>query len=105
LSDIDDPPPGPALPSDLRFLKLLVMVLAGTMIAGLITIIALLVIRIGAAPARPVLPEDIALPPGIGARAITTGTGWIGIVTDAGDEILIYDATGKTLKQRIKITP
>ncbi|HHX89647.1 MAG TPA: hypothetical protein GX700_07725, partial [Paracoccus sp.] len=43
----DPPPPGP-LPPDLRFLKLLVTTLAGVMILGLVTIVALLVIRLTA---------------------------------------------------------
>ncbi|MCB2137718.1 MAG: hypothetical protein KDE08_17510 [Rhodobacteraceae bacterium] len=88
---------------DLRFLKLLVTVLAGTMIAGLITIVALLVIRLPkmTAPA-PALPEAITLPEGQHAQAVTYGRGWYAVVTDT-DEILIFDAETRQLQHRVKI--
>lgn len=75
--------------------------LTAVMIAGLVIIVALLVIRLGPAP-RIALPETIALPDGATAVAFTQGRDWIAIVTDA-DEILIYDRGGKTLRQRIEI--
>jgi hypothetical protein len=102
MSDNSAPPgPGTApLPPDLRFLKLLVTGLTATMILGLLTIIGLLVIRLpGGAPA---LPGQVALPEGETARAVTFGRGWIAVVTE-GDEILILDAGTGALRQRLSI--
>jgi hypothetical protein len=90
-------------PPDLRFLKTLVTVLAGTMILGLITIVGLLVIRLpNMAPARPALPDSILLPEGAKAQAFTSGRGWFAVVTD-DQQILIFDATTNALRQSVKI--
>lgn len=103
MSDIDDTPATGPLPPDLRFLKILVAVLTGTMIVGLITIVALLVIRLQAPANRAVpLPDQIALPVGVAASAVTMGPDWVAVVTEAGDEILIFDAEG-VLIQRVEI--
>jgi hypothetical protein len=107
MSDMSSGPQsgGGPLPPDLRFLKRLVTVLAGTMIAGLITIIALLVMRFPQAPgARPALPERISLPAGAKAEAVTAGRGWVAVVTEAG-EILIFDAATGALTQTVSIAP
>ncbi|PPB79822.1 hypothetical protein LV82_02614 [Albidovulum inexpectatum] len=73
------------------------------MIVGLITLIALLVTRLpGTAPPAPVLPARITLPDGERARAATFGNGWIAVVTE-NDEILILDARTGELRQRIRI--
>lgn len=95
-----------ALPVSLRFLKVLVTVLAGTMIVGLITIIGLFVTRLPSAttPMLPVLPESVALPDGATPRAITFGEGWIAVVTDQ-DQILIYDTGSGALRQEVRIAP
>jgi Flp pilus assembly protein protease CpaA len=104
MSDMRDPSQPEADPP-IRFLKILVTVLAGTMIAGLITIIALIVIRFPAMTATaPALPENISLPAGEVARAVTFGTGWIAVVTER-DEILILDAASGALRQRIAVAP
>ena len=96
---------GAAAPPDLRFLKTLVTVLTGTMIVGLITIVGLLVIRIpNLTPARPILPDGIVLPAGTVAEAVTFGRGWYAVVTEA-QEILIFDAETKELRQRVAIEP
>lgn len=97
------PPPdaGPASVPHLRFLKILVTVLAGTMIAGLLTIVALIVIRFPAATGLE-LPARIALPEGTRAEAVTFGRGWVAVVTGE-DEILILDAATGALRQRITI--
>lgn len=105
-SDIDDAPQGDSAdrPPELRFLKLLVTALAGTMIAGLITIIVLLVIRFpDVTAARPTLPEHVTLPDGLTAEAVTFGPGWIAVVTGGGAEILILDAATGALRQRVAI--
>ena len=103
MSDIDDTPATGPLPPDLRFLKILVAVLTGTMIIGLITIVALLVIRLQT-PDTPsmMLPDQIVLPEGIRAGAVTVGPDWYLIVPDTGDSVLIYDADGALL-QRVDI--
>lgn len=94
----------PALP-ELRFLKALVTALAGTMILGLLAILALLVIRFSAPEAPlPALPERIALPEGTVAEAVTFGRDWIAVVTEAG-EILLYDAASGALRQRVTPAP
>lgn len=106
MSDIpgSSPDGGPQLPPDLRFLKVLVTALAATMILGLITIIALFVIRLpGVTAAAPTLPAQITLPEGTRAEAVTFGKGWIAVVTE-GNEILILDAATGTLRQRLTIT-
>ena len=107
MSDMSSGPQsgGDALPPDLRFLKRLVTVLAGTMIAGLITIIALLVIRFPQAIGpRPALPETIVLPEGATAEAVTMGRGWVAVVTEE-DEILIFDRATGALTQTVEIAP
>ena len=104
---MNDAPKGESAdrPPELRFLKLLVSVLAGTMILGLITIIALIVIRFPAAMSpRPSLPGALTLPEGTRAEAVTMGRGWIAVVTDT-DEILILDAKTGALRQRVAIEP
>lgn len=74
------------------------------MIAGVITVVAVLVTRMPQAfQARaPQLPDQITLPAGTTARAVTFGTGWIAVVTEA-DHILILDARGRIV-QDIAIT-
>jgi hypothetical protein len=109
MSDINpDPgngPQDPALPGTLRFLKLLVTALAATMIAGLITIVTLLVIRLPhATAALPALPPAITLPEGARAEAVTFGRGWVAVVTDAGD-LLVYDAASGVLRQSLHPGP
>ncbi len=52
----------------------------------------------------PPLPATVALPAGETATAFTRGQGFLAVVTE-GDEILIFDPSGRTLRQRIVITP
>ena len=72
------------------------------MIAGVITIVALLVIRPTNAPQPPLaLPDALTLPDGATATAITlTGTRLL-VVTD-DDRLLIYD-TGGTLLSSVTL--
>jgi Family of unknown function (DUF6476) len=106
MSDIEDAPAvgGQALSANLRFLKILVTVLAGTMIVGLIILIALIVIRFPSSAPRPALPDAIALPAGTKAEAVTFGRGWVAVVTDA-DEIVIFDVKTGAERQRVRIAP
>ena len=109
MSDMPPAPQEPAtLPPELRLLKFLVTALTGTMIIGLITIVALFVIRLPKAPPpNPALPESLKLPGGLAADAVTMGRGWIGVVASgaAGEEILIFDAASGALRQRIPVKP
>jgi hypothetical protein len=65
----------------LRQLRRLVTALTVTLILGVITIVGLLVIRLGSFGGALPLPDEIHLPPGESARAITLGTDWIAVVT------------------------
>ncbi|ETX30063.1 DUF6476 family protein [Roseivivax isoporae] len=95
-----DDTPDPAPPPELRYLKTLVTVLTAVMIVGVITVATLLVIRLRA-PAPP-LPEEITLPDGARALAVTLGDDWVAVVTD-GDEIVIFDRLTGALRQRVRI--
>ena len=88
------------LPPELRFLKVLVIALTGTMILGIALIAGLLAYRLSADPMP--LPQRITLPDGAAAIAYTEGTDWIAVVTDR-DEIVIYDRATGALRQTIVI--
>ena len=92
-----------ALPRDLRFLKTLVTVLTVAMIAGVITITALLVIRLntGAAPVT-VAPGDFELPDGVGVVGFSVVNGQTVIVGDDG-VIRVYDSSSRDLSREIPI--
>lgn len=76
-------------------------VLTAVMIGGVVLIIALLVIRLNDKPTM--LPENVVLPEGVEAKAVTLGESWYGIVTQT-DEILIFDRLTGKLRQRLQIT-
>lgn len=84
----------------LRLLRWLVTGLTATMIVGLLSIVVLLVILVNRDSVT--LPDQIALPPGVEARALTVGPNWLAIVT-SDDRILIYDDQGKRLLQEVVI--
>lgn len=86
------------MPPDLRFLKILVTTLAGVMILGLVTIIALLVIRLTAAPAPLALPDSITLPEGAAAQAVTLAPEAVIILSET--EILFFDRATGQLERR-----
>jgi uncharacterized protein DUF6476 len=92
----------PIEPANLRFLRRLVTVLTAIMIFGVLTVIALLVIRLNGDPAPIALPDQVTLPDGASASAFTVGSDWFAVVTD-NNEILIYDQVTGTLRQTIKI--
>ena len=100
----DEAPIDPEGARTLRFLKTLVTVLTITMIAGVLTISALLVIRLQtpALPAAPVLPEEITLPARTTAQGFSRGEGWLAVIT-TDNRILIYAPDGRTLLQEIEI--
>lgn len=75
-------------------------VLTATMIAGVLLIVALIVIRFYDVP--PVLPQSLSLPDGAQAVSFTQGPDWYAVVTD-DNRILIYDRITGTLKQTVTI--
>ncbi|EEX16815.1 DUF6476 family protein [Salipiger thiooxidans] len=87
-------------PANLRFLRLLVTVLTAVMIAGLLAILAMIVISYRSA--RAPLPEVITLPDGAEASAFTQGADWYAVVTE-GNEILIFDRASGKLRQTLRI--
>lgn len=105
---MDEVPSPDAWPASLKYLRRLVTVLTGTMILGLLTIIALLVMRFGPAsgpqPVETLLPEQLSLPLGVGVRGITATDKWYALVTEE-DEILVFDRAQGVLRQRIAIAP
>lgn len=69
------------------------------MILGLVTIVALLVIRLPAPSALPDLPANLTLPEGASPAAVTFARDWLVVVTQGGD-ILLYDrASGRLIRQ------
>lgn len=71
------------------------------MIGGVIAVVWLLVTRLpGATAPPPRLPEDIVLPAGETASAVTFGEGWFAVVTRSG-RLLVYGADG-TLRQTVE---
>lgn len=97
---MDDPQnerPDPELPGNLKFLRLLVTVLTGTMIVGLVVMLTLIVIRFRDKSTD--LPSTITLPDGAEAQAFTMAKTWYAVVT-ADNHILIYSReTGKLLQE------
>ena len=96
------------LPPSLRWLKTLVTVLTVTMIFGLLTIVALLVIRLAGpasapAPATLQLPASISMPEGHRALSFTQGPDWFAVVSDQ-NEIFIFDGETGDLRQQITIS-
>ncbi len=78
------------------------------MILGLLTIVALFVIKfMGPVTASLELPAQITLPDGETAQAVTQGLNWIGVVTtdsDGIERIHILNLDG-TPRQVVNITP
>lgn len=81
-------------------LRMLVTTLSVVMIVGFIVMIALFVIRFRDQPAP--LPDEIALPEGKSAYAVTRGKDWYLVVTE-DDKVLVYDAATQELRQTLKI--
>jgi hypothetical protein len=95
---------GTELPRDLRFLKTLVTVLTVAMIAGVITITALLVIRLNAGDGETVLvdPGMFPLPQGVGVVGFSVVEGLTVIVGD--DRVIrVFDSEGRDLVQEIEL--
>jgi hypothetical protein len=103
MDDMNKAPISEAQLKNLRFLRLLVTVLTGTMILGLLTIVALIVIRFSQDSAPLAFPASITLPNGTTATAFTQGPSWYAVVTTT-DEILIFDRSTGALRQTIRVS-
>ncbi|SMO47761.1 hypothetical protein SAMN06265380_101916 [Ruegeria faecimaris] len=75
------------------------MLLTAVMIGGVLVTFALIVIRLS--DRTPTLPDQVELPDGAKAQAVTIGNNWFAVVTD-DNRILIFDKT--TGRQRQEIT-
>lgn len=76
------------------------MLLTAVMIGGVLITFALIVIRLS--DRTPTLPEDITLPNGASAQAVTIGSNWYAVVTD-DNRILIFDKTTGKLRQSVTL--
>ncbi len=76
----------------------MVMLLTAVMIGGVLLTFALIVIRLS--DRTPTLPDQIELPDGARAEALTIGSNWYVIVTN-DNRILIFDKTTGNLRQEI----
>ncbi|MBT8459113.1 MAG: hypothetical protein HKP37_05345 [Boseongicola sp.] len=85
----------------LKYLKWLVTILTVTMIGGVLTVVALLVMQFGAMHDI-ALPDAVDLPEGVAAVAFTQGPDWYAVVTD-GDEILVFSRSTGELRQTIAV--
>ncbi|MEM9736814.1 MAG: DUF6476 family protein [Pseudomonadota bacterium] len=101
--DFDQDPPEPA---PLRRLRLLVTVLTVVLIAGMVTMVASFVIRLGLAEPgggpRVVEADRLMLPVGAEIRALGQARGTVLVATDGpGGEVLwVFDAeTGEVLSK------
>jgi hypothetical protein len=105
---MNDLPQSSGEPANLRFLRILVTILTASMIAGLLTIIVLIVIRVPTVintVEDPVpLPEAVTLPDGTVAASFTMGPDWYAVVT-ADNQILIFNRDDGTLRQTLTIAP
>jgi len=87
-------------PATVRRLARLVTVLTVVMIIGMITVVGLLILKLNTTTALP-LPENIALPDGATARAVTTTDREL-IVLSA-DQIFIFDRTSGKLTAQLAL--
>lgn len=95
----------PPEPGNLRFLRRLVTTLTVVMIGAVITVVALLVIRLGSVGAAPQFPDQLSAPEGEQVTAATLGQGFALIVTrdDAGvQRVHILDPDG-AIRQSVTV--
>ncbi len=78
------------------------MLLTAVMIGGVLVTFALIVIRLS--DRTPTLPDQVDLPDGAKAQAVTIGSNWYAVVTD-DDRILIFDKTTGRQRQEIVVEP
>lgn len=78
----------------------MVMLLTAVMIGGVLVTFALIVIRLS--DRTPTLPDQVELPDGAKAQAVTIGNNWYAVVTE-DNRILIFDKTTGNLRQEIAV--
>ncbi|SHF23462.1 hypothetical protein SAMN05444279_12269 [Ruegeria intermedia] len=78
----------------------MVMLLTAVMIGGVLVTFALIVIRLS--DRTPTLPDQIELPDGARAQAVTIGSNWFAVVTD-DNRILIFDKTTGRQRQEVPL--
>ncbi|MCG7519635.1 DUF6476 family protein [Ruegeria sp. Ofav3-42] len=93
-------PQEPQETPQLRLLRRMVMLLTAVMIGGVLVTFALIVIRLS--DRTPTLPDQIELPDGAKAQAVTIGNNWYAVVTD-DNRILIFDKTTGKKRQEVPI--
>ncbi|WP_170352830.1 DUF6476 family protein [Ruegeria lacuscaerulensis] len=93
-------PQEPLETPQIRLLRRMVMLLTAVMIGGVLVTFALIVIRL--TDRTPTLPDEIALPDGAKAQALTIGSNWYAVVTN-DNRILIFDKTTGRQRQEIKL--
>ena len=76
------------------------MLLTAVMIGGVLVTFALIVVRLS--DRTPTLPDQVELPDGARAQAVTIGNNWYAVVTD-DNRILIFDKTTGRLRQDIPV--
>ncbi|KUJ79958.1 DUF6476 family protein [Ruegeria profundi] len=99
---IPSEPQEPQETPQLRLLRRMVMLLTAVMIGGVLVTFALIVIRLS--DRTPTLPDQVDLPDGAKAQAVTIGSNWYAVVTD-DDRILIFDKTTGRQRQEIVVEP
>lgn len=87
---MSQPLQNPLHPSELRFIKRLVVVLTSVMIVGLILILGLLVTRLARAPVPFALPDGVRLPDGARAQAVTLSPRHVLVLTEDA-AVLMFD--------------
>ncbi|WP_085821739.1 DUF6476 family protein [Ruegeria meonggei] len=95
-------PQEPQETPQLRLLRRMVMLLTAVMIGGVLVTFALIVIRLS--DRTPTLPDQVELPNGAKAQAVTIGSNWYAVVTD-DNRILIFDKTTGRQRQEITVEP
>ena len=89
-----------------RYLKTLVTAMTLTTIVGLVVLVGVVVMRFSQTSpdqmSTPALPDQITLPDGVTADAVTFGPDWY-LVVSGGNEILIFDRATGALRQRVAI--
>ncbi|MCK8463833.1 DUF6476 family protein [Aliiroseovarius sp. S1339] len=88
-----------------RYLKTLVTAMTLTTIVGLVVLVGVVVMRFSQTSpdqmSAPALPDQITLPDGVTADAITFGPDWYAVVS--GNEVLIFDQDTGDLIKRIQV--
>lgn len=88
----------------MRFVKRLVVGLTATMIVGIAVIVGLLALRLSAPPAPLALPDQLALPEGVRAEAVTLTRAQVLVVTDT-NALLVFDRATGSLQHSIALPP